>query len=90
MGITKADVLSARLADAGATIGASPQRPERAGLLAAHIAEAVGRKNLVLLAEAMVEPNIERVLVVDVVLICQVILGERVGIGRLWIEIRNI
>ena len=41
-------------------------------------------------AEPVVEANIERVLVVDVVLICQIILGERVEIGRLWIEVRNV
>ena len=46
-----------------------------AGLLAAYITEAVRGKNLVLLAESVVEANIEGVLVVDVVLICQIILG---------------
>src|SRR5581483_11478314 len=85
VGITKPHVLRARVADARAAIGTSPERPQWTGLLAAHITEAVRGKYLVLLAESMIEANIERVLVIDVVLICQIILGQRGGIRRLWI-----
>ena len=89
MGEAQAEVLSARVADAGTAIGAAPQWAQRAGPLAAYIAKTVGREHLVLIAEAVVEPDVERILIVDVVLVGEIIVGKpgKVGLG---IEIRNI
>ena len=75
VGVAQSEVLRARVADAGTTIGTAPQRPQRAGPLAAHVAKAVGREDLVLIAEAVIEPDVERILVVDVVLVGQIVVG---------------
>src|ERR1035437_1638136 len=90
MGIPNTQELSARIADARATIGSTPQRPQRPRLLAAHVAETVGTKDLILLAEAVIQADVERILIVQLVLIGEIVVRECSGIGRLGIKIGNV
>ena len=62
-------MLGSRVADAGTAIGASPERTQGAGALAPDITETVGAKYLVLIAEAVIEPDVELILIVYVPLI---------------------
>ncbi len=89
MRVAQPQVLRAGIADAGTTVGAAKQRTERAGTLAAHIAETVGGEHLILIAEAMIEPHIETVLIVHVILVGKIVVGQpgqvglRIKIGHL-------
>ena len=90
MRIPDTQVLSARLADARATIGSSPQRSQGPRLLAAHVTETVGSKDLILLAEAVIQADIKRILIVYLVLIGEIVVREYGGIGGLRIEVGNV
>jgi len=71
----QAEVLGARVASTGTTIRTAPQWTQRAGPLAAHIAKAVRREHLILIAEAVIEPDVERILAVDVVLVGEIVVS---------------
>ena len=75
MSEAQAEVLGARVAGTGATIRAAPQRPQRSGPLAAYIAKAVRREHLILIAEAVIESDVEGILVIDVVLVGKIVVG---------------
>src|SRR5471030_1525709 len=92
MRVSHTQVLSARIADARATIGSSIQRSQRARLLAAHVAETVGAENLVFIAEAVIQPEIEGILIVHLSLISQIVVGEIAGSSevRQWIKVGDI
>ena len=85
MGVSRAQVLSARIADARAAIGSSPQRSERARSLAAHITETVRAEKLVVIAESVVQPDIERILIVYLVLIGQIIISKS---AEVWLGVK--
>ena len=82
-------MLCARIADAGTAVGSSPQWPEWSRALATHIAEAVRAKQLVLIAESMIQAHIERILVIHLILICQIVVGQASLIRR-RIEIGDV
>ena len=76
MRIANAKMLRARIADAGAAIGSSPQRPEWSRLLTAHVAETVRSKDLILFAEAVIHADIEGILIVYMVLIGEIVVRQ--------------
>jgi len=75
VGEAQAEVLGARVAGTGTTIRTAPQWTQRAGPLASHIAKTVRREHLILIAEAVIEPDVERILAVDVVLVGEIVVS---------------
>jgi hypothetical protein len=75
VGETQAEVLCARVARTGTAIRTTPQWPQGARPLAAHIAKTVRREHLILIAEAVIEPDVERILAIDVILVGEIVVG---------------
>ena len=85
-------MLSARVTNARAAIGPSIQWPQWARLLAPHVAETVRTEDLVFIAEALIEAEIEGILIVYLSLIGQIILGQIAGSAevRQWIKVGDV